>query len=97
MNGITGWDYHPYVPYNEIYRKGEPYISMLAPPKTPSHSSGKAARGERRKSFYRKRGEGEFKEQNIDASRIELTSLEQGAEYEFYVQDKLGRKSSVRL
>lgn len=98
MNGITGWDYHPYVPYNEIYRKGEPYISMLAPSENALTFQWQSGAGENgAKVFYRKSGEGEFKEQNIDASRVELTSLEQGAEYEFYVQDKLGRKSSVRL
>ena len=63
MNGITGWDYHPYVPYNEIYRKGEPYISMLAPSENALTFQWQSGTGENgAKVFYRKRGEGEFKE-----------------------------------
>lgn len=98
MKGYTRWDFHPYIPYADIRKKGCPYISLLAPSETGLTAEWYCDCGEDNALvFFRERDTIEFTKKEISDKRFTLSDLKENCEYELFVRDKLGRESAVRL
>ena len=82
MKGYTRWDFHPYIPYADIRKKGCPYISF-APSETGLTAEWYCDCGEDNALvFFRERDTIEFTKKEISGKRFTLSDLKENCEYE---------------
>lgn len=95
MRGQGTWSYTPYRPL--LFECGDIYICRVVPSEKAIHFEWLDVGVTEYRIYYRVRGEGEFVlSGNTDKNEFDITGLNCGSEYEFYVSAN-DMKSRVRL
>jgi len=95
MKGYSFWSYDPYKP--PLFETGDIYINRIAPTASAIHFEWNNADCAEYSVYCRKRDEGEFALiGTTTALEYDITGLENGSDYEFYVQSG-DKKSRIRL
>lgn len=90
------WSYHPYRPI--LSDRGEIFVTRIVPDRHELRISWIGEAGGSVDVYWRRRDEGEYRlETGLAAGEAVLSGLEENCDYQFYLQDRDGRRSLVRL
>lgn len=93
---VTEWSYHPYAPFLED--RGDIYITRIVPERESILIEWRVEDAEKVSVHWRRRDEENFNTTSLftDGKAL-LKNLEEDCDYEFFLQDKCGNKSLIRL
>lgn len=95
MKGVSGWSYSPYRPF--LFETGDIYINRIVPDAVSVHLEWLADGCSEYSVYARKKDCGKFLcYGKTDANSFDISWLEPGADYEFFVSSG-DRKSRIRL
>ena len=98
MRGNDCLNNHPYIPFNQLKERQDcPYICRLAPGKCSFAFEWLDPCDGKHTLYYRLRNGDETHTMDLCNRKETVTGLLQDTEYEFYVENALGKKSNVRI
>ncbi len=95
MKGYNGWSYEHFEVVTDFKNEKNPYICRIIPEKTAVQIETRNI--EEGIIYYKKRQGGAWTEQDYEGESALVTGLCENCEYQIYVENKAGFRSSVRL
>lgn len=97
MRGSNKIYHRPYIPANMAEREKNPHICRIAPFENGFEFEWFSQSTDGHYVYYKKRGDEEYKKLPIKTRDVKITDLDTDTDYEFFVENLYGLKSSLRL